>query len=127
MDISILAKLIYRIILLKRKNTPIITTISIEILHFKELNMNSKKDFQIYLQINQFDTSNFKEITNNSKIFLLEKEVLKISWMTKKQLDLYIFRHPEIIKTKNWNDRVISINILNHVLKNIKRIKNNIL
>lgn len=89
--------------------------------------MNSKKDFKIYLQINQFDTSNFKEITNNSKIFLLEKEVLEISWMTKKQLDLYIFRHPEIIKTKNWNHRLISINILSHVLKNIKRIKNNIL
>lgn len=89
--------------------------------------MNNKKDFKIYADVTKDNTSLFKDVSEYTKLFLEEKDILEISWMSKKQLDLYIFRHPEIIKKKNWNHRLISINILSHVLKNIKRIKNNIL
>lgn len=87
--------------------------------------MNNKKEFKIYADIKKDNNSLFKDVSEYTKLFLDENDVLEISWMTKKQLDLYIFRHPEIIKTKNWKIRIISINILKHVLKNIKRIKNN--
>jgi hypothetical protein len=37
---------------------------------------------------------------------------------------LYIFRNKEIRKKKEWKVRYISLNILNHVIKDIERIKN---
>jgi hypothetical protein len=58
--------------------------------------------------------------------YLEEDTILDISWMSKKQLDLYIFRNKEIKKIKNWKTKLISMNILNHVLRNFKRMKNNL-
>lgn len=88
--------------------------------------MNSEKDFKIYLQATKDDTSLVKDVTEYTNVYIEEETILEISKMSKKQLDLYIFRHPEIIKIKNWSTRLISINILKHVLKNINRIKNKI-
>ncbi len=94
-----------------------------QFLHFNTSNMNTKKDFKIYADITKDNTSLFKEVSEYTKLFLKEIDILEISGMSKKQLDLYLFRHPEIIKTKNWKQRIISINILPHVLKNIHRMK----
>lgn len=86
--------------------------------------MNSEKDFRTYLQVTKDGTSSVIDVTDFSNLYIGEETTLEISNMSKKQLDLYIFRHPEIIKIKHWSTRLISINILKHVLKNINRIKN---
>jgi len=84
------------------------------------------KNFKIYVKIENNWTSKIHDITKQDAIFLDEEEVLEISYMSKKQLNLYLLRHKEIKKIKDWNKKLISIKILKHVFKNIKRINNKI-
>lgn len=88
--------------------------------------MKQQKDFKIFLNIEKENTSFFEDISEFSKVFLEEKDLLEFSGMSKKQLDLYLFRNPEITKMKNWKKKFISIQILKHVMKNMKRKKNNL-
>lgn len=83
--------------------------------------MKQQKNFKIFLNIEKENTSFFEDISEFSKVFLEEKDLLEFSGMSKKQLDLYLFRNPEITKMKNWKKKFISIQILKHVMKNMKR------
>lgn len=83
--------------------------------------MKQQKNFKIFLNIEKENTSFFEDISEFSKVFLEEKDLLEFSGMSKKQLDLYLFRNPEITKIKNWKKKFISIVILKHVMKNMKR------
>ncbi len=83
--------------------------------------MKQQKNFKIFLNIEKENTSFFEDISEFSKVFLEEKDLLEFSGMSKKQLDLYLFRNPEITKMKNWKKKFISIVILKHVMKNMKR------
>lgn len=85
--------------------------------------MKQQKDFNIYLNIEKQNTSFFENITEFSKVFLEEKELLEFSWISKKQLDLYLFRNPEIEKMRDWKKKFISITILYYVMKNLRRKK----
>lgn len=86
--------------------------------------MKNPKDFKVYFEINKDNTRFFRNISQFCDLYIEEKELLKISTLSKKQLDLYIFRNKEIRKKKEWKVRYISLNILNHVIKDIERIKN---
>ncbi|MFA5917765.1 MAG: hypothetical protein WC850_06035 [Candidatus Gracilibacteria bacterium] len=88
--------------------------------------MKQQKDFEIFLNIEKDNTSFFEDITEFSKVFLEEKDLIEFSGISKKQLDLYLFRNPEITKIKNGKSRFISIKILRHVMKNMKRKNNNL-
>lgn len=88
--------------------------------------MKQQKNFKIFLNIEKENNSFFEDISEFSKVFLEEKDLLEFSGMSKKQLDLYLFRNPEITKMKNWKKKFISIQILKHVMKNMKRKKNNL-
>ena len=89
--------------------------------------MNNKKDFDIYFEINKDNTTIFESINRFCKLYIEEKSLLEISCLSKKQLDLYTFRNKEIVKKKEWKKRYISLNILNHVIKDIERRKNKII
>ena len=88
--------------------------------------MKQQKDFKIFLNIEKENTSFFEDISEFSKVFLEEKDLLEFSGMSKKQLDLYLFRNPKITKMKNWKKKFVSIQILKHVMKNMKRKKNDL-
>ena len=89
--------------------------------------MNNKKDFDIYFEINKDNTTIFESINRFCKLYIEEKSLLEISFLSKKQFDLYTFRNKEIVKKKEWKKRYISLNILNHVIKDIERRKNKII
>jgi len=86
--------------------------------------MKNKKNFDIYFEVEKNNTIIFEDVNKFCKLYIEEKSLLEISGFSKKQLDLYIFRNSEIIKKKNWKKRYISLNILNHVAKDIERRKN---
>ena len=88
--------------------------------------MKQQKNFKIFLNIEKENTSFFEDISEFSKVFLEEKDLLEFSGMSKKQLDLYLFRNPEITKMKNWKKKFVSIQILKHVMKNMKRKSSNL-
>jgi len=86
--------------------------------------MKKNKNFKFYVNVEKENTSNIYDVSEKDMFYLEEDTILDVSWMSKKQLDLYIFRNKEIKKIKNWKTKLISMNILNHVLRNFKRIKN---
>lgn len=75
-----------------------------------------KKDF--------WDTSKLIDTTKYSQsIFLEESYILWLIQVTKKQMDLYIFRHKDEIYTYKYKgEKYISINILSFVWKEVKRL-----
>jgi len=88
--------------------------------------MKNTKDFKIYVKIEKWNYSEFFDAKDSLRIFFTKKQILDISGISKKQLDLYLFRHPEILREKHDGEVMISISVLYYVIKNFKRCKNKI-
>lgn len=57
----------------------------------------------------------------NVEIMLDTEDLERYGWVSKKQLDLYLFRHPEYKTDKFKKKKLVSIDILDYLLKNIER------
>lgn len=87
--------------------------------------MNKNKNYpKIFIKKDEWETSKLIDVTkNNQSIFLEESYILWLLQVTKKQMDLYIFRHQDEIKTyKDKTKKYISINILSFIWKELKRL-----
>lgn len=65
----------------------------------------------------------FSILQDSNKLFLEEKYLLEVSGISKKQMDLYLFRHKEILTHKEKGQKYININILWYVFKNLNNNK----
>lgn len=87
--------------------------------------MKKNKNYpSVFIKKDDWDTSNMIDVTKNSQSICLEEDyILWLLQLSKKQLDLYIFRHKDEIKTyKDKSKKYISINILSFVWKEIARL-----
>lgn len=82
-----------------------------------------EKDFKIYIKIPKDNSYKFIDTSKTTKLFLREKDILEMTWIKKKQLDLYLYRHPEIKREKHNKEKLISSKILYYIMKYFERKK----
>lgn len=83
--------------------------------------MKNTRKPKIYTELFLESTSNVIELTEKKVLFFEEKYVLENSWISKKKLDLYLFRHKEIEVKKYWKVKLIDVKILWYLFKGIRK------
>ena len=80
----------------------------------------AKHRFSIHLLVKQNNTSSVIDITDNSVVFFDFEDLLDCG-VSRKQLDLYLFRHKEIARLKHKDKKLVQAEILGYLLENLKR------
>lgn len=76
--------------------------------------MNQK--YKIYIEWNW----KIHEVREWLNTYFDEKEILKVMWISKKRLDLYLFRNKEIKTIKHEKKKLISVDVLVYLGKMIR-------
>lgn len=74
--------------------------------------------YKIYLEHNWKILDKIKDWLN---FYFDEKEILKVMWISKKRLDLYLFRNKEIKTIKHEKKKLISVDVLEYLGKMIRK------
>lgn len=79
-------------------------------------------DFNIYLRVEENGTSEVLDISSNAKVFLDLGQVCETGIISRKRVDLYLFRHPEIRTIKHQNKKFVhAASFLSYVLRSVER------
>lgn len=76
---------------------------------------------KIYLIADENDTSKVYDISSRTRIYLDIQDISQIWNMSRKRLDLYLFRHKEIPIFRHGKKKLIQIQILQYLFKNIQK------
>jgi len=86
--------------------------------------------FNFYFEISKDWEKKMLNIANDPKAFLDLDQVIQKSWISKKQIDLFLYRHKEVPRKnytiKDWfgtrKIKLVHVSIIEYVLRNAKRI-----
>ena len=85
--------------------------------------MKLKDKIKFYIKIKENNTIRLIEQSHQWSLLIREEDLLKFAWLSKKQLDLYLFRHKEIKVYKVKKQKFLTLNVLYYVIQNIERLK----
>jgi len=85
--------------------------------------MKLKNKVKFYIKIKENNTIRLIEQSHQWSLLIREEDLLKFSWLSKKQLDLYLFRHKEIKVYKVKKQKFLTLNVLYYAMQNIERLK----
>ncbi len=81
------------------------------------LHIFMKKTFKTYIIFNRNDASKIMNVSNANAVFLHLDELISIAQISRRQMNLFLFRHPEIKTLGKGKKKLVEVSILPHLLE----------
>lgn len=76
-----------------------------------------KKTLKTYMTFRRDNTSKIMDVSNANAVFFHLDELISIAQISRRQMNLFLFRHPEIKTLGKGKKKLVEVNILPHLLE----------